>query len=44
MIMIVNVRMSVAVKCELNGNLSLFLLSQDNFRFVDSTRFREHLL
>jgi len=44
MIMIVNVRMSVAVKCGLNGILSLFLLNQDNFRFVDSTRFREQLL
>jgi len=33
-IMIANVRMSVAVKCGLNGILSLFLLIQDYFRFI----------
>jgi len=44
MIMIANVRMSVAVKCGLNGILSLLLLKQDKCRFVDSTRFTEQLL
>ena len=44
MIMIANVRMSVAVKCGLNGILSLRLLKQGKFRFVDSTRFTEQLL